>query len=147
MALGRMMERRPPCELVIGFYGSGRSPGVEAGDRLVTLPWLAIELVEGGPDGVTLVDRVERAPGEGVDPLRARRLLQGIFEGVAALHEEGILHRDLKPETVLVAGPIDDETPKLADCGIARVDGLSATVAAMTPAYGSPEQALAALRR
>jgi hypothetical protein len=43
---------------------------------------------------------------------------------------------------VLVAGPVDDETPKLADCGIARVEGLAGTVAAMTPSYGGPEQLL-----
>ena len=43
---------------------------------------------------------------------------------------------------MLVAGPVDDETPKLADCGIARIDGIAGTVAAMTPSYGGPEQML-----
>jgi hypothetical protein len=141
VALGRVMARRPPCAFVIGFYGAGRCP-VEVKGEMVTLPWLALELVEGGRDGLTLVERVARCPGDGVDPRRALRLLRGVFDGISALHEEGVLHRDVKPENVLVAGPIDDEVPKLADCGIARVDGIAATFAAMTPAYGGPEQAL-----
>jgi len=141
VALSRIMERNPPTEFVVGFYGSGYSDIAVKGEVL-RLPWLAIEYVDGGMEGVSLAERVVRAEPEGIDPVRALRLLRGIFAGVAALHEEGIVHRDLKPENVLVSGPIDDETPKLADCGIARVDGLVATVAGMTPSYGAPEQIL-----
>jgi eukaryotic-like serine/threonine-protein kinase len=157
VALGRMMERKPPTEFVVGYYGCGHAD-VEVNIAAVTaspqrdavkekragevrrLPWIAIEFVDGGPEGVTLSQRVYRATGEGVDPIRALRLLRGIIEGVIALHAEGILHRDIKPDNVLIAGPIDDEIPKLADCGIARVDGLLGTVAGMTPTYGGPEQ-------
>jgi len=144
VALSRMMERRPPTEFVVGFYGSGYSD-VQTGDTVLRLPWLAIEFVGGGTDGVALNERVERSQPDGIDPIRALRLLRGIFAGVSALHDEGILHRDLKPENVLVSGPVDDETPKLADCGIARVDGLQATVAGMTPSYGAPEQMLSSM--
>src|SRR5690606_20887067 len=52
------------------------------------------------------------------------------------------IHRDLKPENVLVAGPVDAEIPKLADCGIARVEGVATSLAALTPAYAGPEQFL-----
>jgi serine/threonine protein kinase len=141
VALSRIMERTPPTEFVVGFYGSGYADiGTDGG--VLRLPWLAIEYVDGGIDGVSLADRVTRAEPHGVDPIRALRLLRGIFAGAAALHEEGVVHRDIKPENVLVSGPVDDETPKLADCGIARVDGLLATVAGMTPSYGAPEQRL-----
>jgi eukaryotic-like serine/threonine-protein kinase len=141
-ALSRMMERTPPCPHVVAYYGSGHADiAFKTGTR--RLPWLAIEYVDGGPDGGILGDRVLGAP-EGVDPARAIRLLRGMFSGVEALHDEGIIHRDLKPDNVLVTGPIDDETPKLADYGIARVDGMAATIAGMTPAYGGPEQVLSA---
>jgi serine/threonine protein kinase len=141
VALGRVMERKPPTEFVVGYYGSGKAP-VQIGDKPRSLPWLAIEYVDGGSAGTSLTDRVRRAP-EGIDPIRAIRLARGIFEGVRVLHEERIVHRDLKPDNVLVAGPLDDESPKLADCGIARIEGMPGmTVAAMTPEYGGPEQAI-----
>jgi serine/threonine protein kinase len=142
VALGRVMERKPPTEFVVGFYGSGRAD-VQIGSGAVRrLPWLAIELVDGGAAGTSLTDRVRRAP-EGIDPIRALRLARGIIEGVRVLHGERIVHRDLKPDNVLVAGPLDDETPKLADCGIARIEGMPGmTIAAMTPEYGGPEQAI-----
>jgi len=138
IALGRIMARVPPTEFVVGFYGAGESP-VDIRGRQLKLPWLALEYVDGGPDGSSLADRVNRAP-EGTDPLRALRLCRGIVEGVLALHEEGIIHRDLKPDNVLVVGPVGDETPKIADCGISRVDGATYTIAALTREYAGTEQ-------
>lgn len=142
VALGRVMERRPTTEFVVGFYGSGRADVQIGGGAVRRLPWLAIEYVDGGTAGTSLTDRVRRAH-EGVDPIRVIRFARGIIEGVRVLHGERIVHRDLKPDNVLVAGPLDDETPKLADCGIARIEGMPGmTIAAMTPEYGGPEQAI-----
>ncbi|MBK9262147.1 MAG: protein kinase [Polyangiaceae bacterium] len=137
-ALGRIMGRVPPTEFVVGFYGAGEAP-VDVRGRQVKLPWLALEYVDGGLDGSSLADRVNRAP-EGTDPIRALRLCRGMVEGVMALHDEGIIHRDLKPDNVLVVGPIGDETPKIADCGISRVDGATYTIAALTREYAGTEQ-------
>jgi eukaryotic-like serine/threonine-protein kinase len=137
-ALGRIMARVPSTEFVVGFYGAGEAP-VDVRGRQVKLPWLALEYVDGGPDGSSLADRVNRAP-EGTDPIRALRLCRGIIEGLMALHDEGIIHRDLKPDNVLVVGPVGDETPKIADCGISRVDGATYTIAALTREYAGTEQ-------
>ncbi|EYF08379.1 serine/threonine-protein kinase [Chondromyces apiculatus] len=145
-ALSAVRALRPPTEFIVGFYGSGTLSIQAFGGKPQALPWIALEHVEGGVEGATLTDRVRRAQGEGVDPVRALRLVRGMLEGVAVFHRFGVLHRDLKPDNVFVAGPLDDETPKLGDCGIARVDGLSvATLSAGTPEYGGPEQMLSAL--
>jgi serine/threonine protein kinase len=141
VALRRVMQRSPPTEFVVGFYGSGQASISLRGGSPRRVPWLAIEYVDGGAAGGTLSERIGRALN-GIDPVRAQKLVRGILEGVRALHEEGIIHRDLKPDNVLVTGPVDDETPKLADCGIARVTGMATALPAMTRAYGGPEQRL-----
>jgi hypothetical protein len=139
VALARVAEHQPPTEFVVGFYGSGRTQVKVGGGLEQPLPWLALEYVDGGPAGASLTERVNRT-GDGVDPVRALKLARGIIKGVSVLHEEKIVHRDLKPDNVLIAGPVDDEVPKIADCGIARVEGIIGSIAGMTAAYGAPEQ-------
>lgn len=72
---------------------------------------------------------------------RAVEVTQGLAAGLAAAHEAGILHRDLKPGNVLFG---DDGEPKLADFGLARLDDrtrLTQSGAVLgTPAYMAPEQ-------
>ncbi len=137
VALGKLSERNPPTPFVVSFFGCGLSD-VDVRGALYRLPWLAIEYVDGGTAGTSLTERVDVA--RGLDPVRALRLVRGLGAGVRALHDAGIIHRDLKPDNVLVAGPIDDEVPKLTDCGIARVDGIATGLAAATRAYAGGEQ-------
>ncbi len=138
MVLRRLMARRPPTDAVVAFFGQG-DVKVELNGRVIELPWLALELVDGGPDGTSLAQRVARAPG-GCDPVRVHRLVRRIADGVSILHAEGVIHRDLKPDNVLVTGPVGDETPKIADCGIARFEGALSTIPAFTREYAAPEQ-------
>lgn len=112
---------------IVAVFDAGEAAG---------MPYIVFELVE----GESLARRLDRA---GRLPLEeALGMGRGIAEGLAAAHEAGILHRDLKPQNILVnrAG-----TPKIADFGISKSlagDGVKTRVNLIlgTPSYMSPEQ-------
>ncbi|MET7333825.1 protein kinase [Nonomuraea sp. NPDC005650] len=69
-------------------------------------------------------------------PEAALTVLKGSLQGLASAHAIGVVHRDFKPENVMVQG---DGTSKLVDFGIAVRAGEGAS-AAGTPPYMAPEQ-------
>ena len=91
-------------------------------------PFLVVELLAGG----TLADRLERGP---VPAAEAVSLAATLAEGLAALHEAGYLHGDVKPSNV---GFTSDGAVKLLDFGLARETG-DADALAGTLRYLSPD--------
>ena len=114
------------------------------GSSEATQPYIVMELVR----GVSLGDLLRR---EGhMKPERAVLLMHGVCTGVGVAHRQGLLHRDLKPDNVIVVPPShegDEETAKVVDFGLAKVRDVAASTALThtgavigTLYYMSPEQ-------
>jgi serine/threonine protein kinase len=117
-------------ENVVVLYEYGEHEG---------LPFLAMELVVG-----TMMRNLVGDSGVSV-PMRVRWLVE-VARGLAAVHEQGLVHRDVKPENVLVSR---DGVAKLADFGIVKLGRPEGTPQSFrtrtgqlvgTPDYMSPEQ-------
>ena len=145
VALGRLNERVPATPFVVRLIDAG-TIRVHDGARVLDLPWLAIEYIHGGVEGTTLDERIRyslRFDGHAFDPDRAANAVACLASGLTAIHEVGVLHRDLKPGNVLACGFGADEILKIADFGIARPKGMTGTfggAAIGTPGYAPPEQ-------
>jgi serine/threonine-protein kinase len=98
-------------------------------------PFLVMELIEGGTLRELLAERGPMPPHAVVAVLRP------VLGGLAAAHLAGLVHRDVKPENVLIS---DDGDVKIADFGLVRAVAAagitSASVILGTVAYLSPEQ-------
>jgi tRNA A-37 threonylcarbamoyl transferase component Bud32 len=107
---------------VVRLFDYVEDPGVGAA--------IVMELV----DGVSLHEMITRQGA--TSPESALVVLKGSLLGLAAAHQLGIVHRDYKPENVLVDGAGNS---KLTDFGVAVKAGQRAPVGG-TPLYMAPEQ-------
>ncbi|WP_394425705.1 protein kinase domain-containing protein [Streptomyces sp. SGAir0957] len=104
-------------------------------DAEVTTPpfWMATEYVP----GPTLADAVDASGPFPVD--LARAVLAALAEGLADIHVHGVLHRDIKPQNVILSAT----GPQLIDFGIARSETMAnitlAGAAIGTPGFIAPE--------
>jgi len=97
------------------------------------LPYLALEWVEGGSLG-------EKLKGGPLPQNAVKRLARELLDGLTAVHEAGLLHRDIKPDNIMMAR---DGSAKLTDfslAGLAHQSTLTGHDAIVgSPAYIAPE--------
>ena len=145
-------------EIATRFFNEARAvnivdhPGIVQISDYGQLPTGVAYLVMEFLKGETLGQRIKRAAGRMPVP-EVVRLARQIAAALAAAHEKGVIHRDLKPDNVMLVPDPDPEAPgrirvKLLDFGIAKVAAevsqnaaqTAADVVMGTPKYMSPEQ-------
>jgi eukaryotic-like serine/threonine-protein kinase len=92
--------------------------------------------------GYTLSELLQQAPSRQLAPRAALGITRQVCRGLEVAHEQNIIHRDIKPQNVLIDAKGE---AKLMDFGIARMTETSdamtqAGVVIGTPHYMSPEQ-------
>ncbi|YCK80369.1 Stk1 family PASTA domain-containing Ser/Thr kinase [Arthrobacter sp. D3-18] len=99
------------------------------------IAYLVMEYVKGH----TLRDTLNEQGA--LPPRLALALIDPVIEGLAAAHRSGLIHRDVKPENVLIA---DDGRIKVGDFGLARAISANTSTGALigTVAYLAPELVL-----
>ena len=114
--------------------GGFHTAAVVGADPEADPPWMATAYIA-GPSLAEAIAR--RGP---LDEAEVRRLGAALAEGLAAIHDCGLIHRDLKPGNVILA----DDGPRIIDFGIAKgadataLTGSSAVIGTLR--YMSPEQ-------
>ncbi|MFY9344255.1 MAG: bifunctional serine/threonine-protein kinase/formylglycine-generating enzyme family protein [Planctomycetota bacterium] len=122
-------------EAIAKIFDAGQTPDGR--------PYLAMEYVEGGTPITDYCDRHRLSIGQRI------KLFQSVCDGVQHSHQKGVLHRDLKPDNVLVTRDKDRDVAKIIDFGIARLTGPTVEASGLTkqfgflgtPEYMAPEQA------
>jgi serine/threonine-protein kinase len=101
------------------------------------LSYIVMDLVE----GPSLGSICQKGP---MAPERVIRIARQLCDGLEHAHSRGMIHRDFKPDNILVVGEGDLEVARIADFGLALSKGtqarLTTTGIVCTPAYAAPEQ-------
>jgi len=109
----------------------------DAGITTTNVPYFVMERL----DGETLGARLKRS---GYLPLKNTiEIAAAVLDGLAAAHEIGVVHRDIKPQNIFLASGL---RPKILDFGVAKIADTGGAITARgvavgTPRYMSPEQA------
>jgi len=65
-------------------------------------------------------DSLDKLIGK-TDREKLTKIALGIIDGLEYVHSQHVIHRDIKPNNILMCGPKDDMIPKIADFGVSKI--------------------------
>ncbi|HEX5876562.1 MAG TPA: serine/threonine protein kinase [Pyrinomonadaceae bacterium] len=112
---------------VINRLGHGTAIDLDG----TTFHYIVLEYLPGG-------DMFALTKGRPLPIQRAIHYLEQVCSGLAHAHKCGVIHRDIKPQNLLLTA--DKEVVKIADFGVARLDGVDGAITRVgTNIYSAPE--------
>ena len=120
---------------IVAVYDFGEEPQ-EQGARAGRIAYITMEFVE-GRELQALLATQERLPVAAIV-----RIMGQLLDALEYSHKNGVVHRDIKPANIML---LQDDTVKVTDFGIARIESSTLTRAGTvmgSPSYMSPEQFL-----
>jgi serine/threonine-protein kinase len=120
---------------IVAVYDFGEEPQ-EQGARAGRIAYITMEFVE-GRELQALLATQERLPVAAIV-----RIMGQLLDALEYSHKNGVVHRDIKPANIML---LEDDTVKVTDFGIARIESSTLTRAGTvmgSPSYMSPEQFL-----
>jgi len=124
--------------------------GAQVSPNKTWTPFIVLEWLDGQSLAENFAERLRAGLG-GRTPQAAIELLDSAARALSLAHEQGIAHRDIKPQNLFLADVGGRKTLKVLDFGIAKVvsesesftkafEETGASLQAFTARYGSPEQ-------
>lgn len=137
--MGQEMLRRFQTEAqAVGKLTHPNIVGIYEFDQFQGTPYFVMEFVEGRDLKSVIKEQRIFSPDEAI------KIISAVLDGLAYVHEFGIVHRDIKPGNIFIT---NKGVVKIADFGIARMDNSELTQVGSvlgTPSYMSPEQCIGA---
>ena len=115
---------------IVGWEGLNHENIVRvSGMNILPIPYVEMEYIP-----KTLSDLPKPLP-----PRSAARICRDVARGLLFAHERGIIHRDIKPQNILITY---EGVPKITDWGMSKVMGVTGmpTITGFSLAYAAPEQ-------
>jgi eukaryotic-like serine/threonine-protein kinase len=119
---------------IVAVYDFGEE--LQEGARAGRIAYITMEFVE-GRELQALLATQERLPVAAIV-----RIMGQLLDALEYSHKNGVVHRDIKPANIML---LQDDTVKVTDFGIARIESSTLTRAGTvmgSPSYMSPEQFL-----
>jgi eukaryotic-like serine/threonine-protein kinase len=96
--------------------------------NIFPVPYIEMEYVESSLRALTFPLEIKKAVS----------IIRSVAEGLRYAHEQGIVHRDIKPDNIMIA---PDGTPKISDWGLSKAEGTKQSgLIGFSLEYAAPEQ-------